>query len=147
MLIALEARMHQPFAYCALHRVLATAALAWLVAACGGGSGGGEQAASHSDERHELPLVGEIVGPLSSIDARRGTVVVMGQTIRIDAGTAFGTEIEGFDALSVGQKLEVRATFDLDAGTYQATRVDGGHGSDRLRLQVPDTASVWARRS
>ena len=77
----------------------------------------------------------EIVGPVSFVDAAAGTLVVLGQTVRITATTVFDDDLAGgLAALAVGTVLEVHALFDAAGGSYTATRIDDEDDARQYRL-------------
>ena len=77
----------------------------------------------------------EIVGPVSFVDAAAGTLVVLGQTVRITATTVFDDDLAGgLAALAVGTVLEVHALFDAASGSYTATRIDDEDDARQYRL-------------
>jgi hypothetical protein len=66
----------------------------------------------------------EISGPLESIDATAGRLVVLGQMVKVDADTLFGGTHSGVADLVVGDLLAVFAFYDPSAGIYTATRIE-----------------------
>lgn len=74
----------------------------------------------------------EIGGPIESIDAGAGRLVVLGQRVDLSATTV----VEGgLAALSVGQVVWVFATLDLAAGRYVATRIEARTGASAYKLR------------
>jgi len=66
-----------------------------------------------------------VEGPLQSKDAVAGTLVVLGQPVRISATTSFEAAIQppSIDGLALGQVLEVTGLIRSD-GTIDATRIE-----------------------
>lgn len=64
-------------------------------------------------------------GPISSIDATAGTLVAIGQTVRITLDTVFGDSIEpaALEGLAVNDVIEVSGIVPTD-GVVLATRID-----------------------
>ena len=68
----------------------------------------------------------DIVGPIASVDAAAGRLVVLGQTVDIVSTTVFDdTSVSGgLPTLQVGDIAEVYALFDAATGHYTATRIE-----------------------
>jgi len=66
-----------------------------------------------------------VEGPVDSVDVPGGSLVVLGQTVRVDGGTAFDDGIANcrFDALQPGQVVEVSGFRD-SGGLIRATRIE-----------------------
>lgn len=66
-----------------------------------------------------------VEGPIDSVDVPSGLLVVLGQTVRIDGGTAFddGVAICRLEALLPGQAVEVSGFRDT-TGVVRATRIE-----------------------
>jgi hypothetical protein len=78
----------------------------------------------------------EIVGPVNSVDAGAGTLVVLGQAVRTTATTVFDDSLSGgLAALTAGTVVEVHALFDAASGSYIATRIEGEDGSSFYKLR------------
>jgi hypothetical protein len=67
-----------------------------------------------------------VKGPVTSVDAAGGTLVVMGQTVLVDADTSFDDNIPGASlaGLAAGDIVEVSGMRRAD-GDIQATRIEG----------------------
>ena len=76
-----------------------------------------------------------LVGPVESIDAPNGQLVVMGQTVTPDANTVFAAGIDPatFAGLSVGSIVEISGFAD-SAGVVRATRVDLAPAGAELQI-------------
>lgn len=78
----------------------------------------------------------EIVGPVDRVEAAAGTLVVLGQTVRVNAATVFDDDLAGgLAALDAGTVLEVHALFDAASGRYTATRIDDESDARVYRLR------------
>jgi hypothetical protein len=67
----------------------------------------------------------EIVGPVGSVDVAGGSLVALGQTVRVNADTVFDESlVGGLAGVTVGRVIEVHGLFDPASGSYTATRVD-----------------------
>ncbi|HEY7641107.1 MAG TPA: DUF5666 domain-containing protein [Steroidobacteraceae bacterium] len=83
----------------------------------------------HDDNGHStadrIDFDDAVKGPVDSIDAAAGTLVVMGQTVLTDADTSFDDNIPGASlaGLNVGDIVEVSGMRRAD-GDIQATRIE-----------------------
>lgn len=78
----------------------------------------------------------EIVGPVDSVDAAAGTLVVLGQTVEIKPATVFDDSLPGgLAALTAGTVLEVHGLFDAATGRYVATRLEAKPGASFYKLR------------
>jgi Domain of unknown function (DUF5666) len=78
----------------------------------------------------------EIVGPVGSVDASTGTLVVLGQTVRITSTTVFDDSlVGGLAALTAGTVVEVHALFDAASGSYIATRIEDEDNTSFYKLR------------
>ena len=66
-----------------------------------------------------------VTGPVQSIDAAAATLVVLGQTVRVDDDTSFDDNIPGsaLSGVTVGDNVEVSGTRGAD-GVVTATRIE-----------------------
>jgi hypothetical protein len=94
-------------------------------------------------------LVGsELVGPVAAVDPASQTLVVLGQTVAVDASTVFDDDLSGgFAALSVGRVLEVHAQLDVAGGVYRATRIEPEDSPSAFKLRGLVEALDTAARS
>ena len=67
-----------------------------------------------------------VKGPVTSVDTAAGTLVVLGQTVLVDADTSFDDNIPGgsLAGLAAGDNVEVSGMRRAD-GDIQATRIEG----------------------
>jgi hypothetical protein len=82
----------------------------------------------HADGSHAADVIryhNVLEGPISSIDATAGTLVAIGQTVRITLDTVFGDGIDlaALEGLAVNDVIEVSGIVPTD-GVVLATRVD-----------------------
>jgi len=67
----------------------------------------------------------EIIGPVGSVDTANGSLVVLGQVVRVNAHSVFDESFAGgLAGVAVGQVIEVHGFFDAASLSYTATRVD-----------------------
>jgi hypothetical protein len=91
-----------------------------------------------------------VIGPVEAVDAARHRLVVLGQVIRIDAGTLLGAGIDpwNYAGLQIGSMVAVSG-FLTNKGEVRATRIDR-EGSDAGaqvvgRVSVLDTVNQLLR--
>ena len=77
----------------------------------------------------------DVQGPVQSVDAAGGSLVVLGQTVQIDADTVFGGVTNGLNDMRVGDLLSVFAFFDANTGVYTATRMELKTNLDAYKLR------------
>ena len=75
----------------------------------------------------------ELLGPVAGVDAARGLVTLLGQTVEVDAATVFDERLAGIGALGSGRTIEVYGNYDAGSGRYRATRIAPGSGAYSLR--------------
>ncbi|HEY0821859.1 MAG TPA: DUF5666 domain-containing protein [Rhizobacter sp.] len=66
----------------------------------------------------------EIVGPVESVDAAGTRLVVLGQTVRVDADTLFDGFAGGLADVQAGKLVAVHGFYDSSSGVYTATRLE-----------------------
>jgi hypothetical protein len=64
-----------------------------------------------------------VEGPVTAVDAASGTLLVLGQRVRADAGTAF-EGFSGVSAVAAGDIVQVSGLRDASAGVVAATRIE-----------------------
>lgn len=76
----------------------------------------------------------EVRGPVASVDATANTLVVLGQTIVVDADTSIDDDIPGsvLTGITVGSIVEVSGARRAD-GSVLATRIEASTGQPRVR--------------
>jgi hypothetical protein len=76
-----------------------------------------------------------IKGPVQSVDTAGSSLVVLGQTVKVDAATVFDGFANRLASVQAGNQVEVFAFFDTAAGTYQATRIELKTGLTEFKLR------------
>lgn len=66
----------------------------------------------------------EIAGPVESVDVPGSKLVVLGQTVLVDADTLFEGYAAGLADVLPGQRMAVHGFYDPSAGRYSATRIE-----------------------
>ena len=66
----------------------------------------------------------QVRGPVQAVDAAGATLVVLGQSIKVDVATLFDGFTGGMGSVAVGNAVEVYAFFDRTTATYTATRIE-----------------------
>ena len=86
-------------------------------------------------DAQEVDVDEAVVGPISAIDTTNSDVTVLGQTVKINAGTSFGKSIQSGDitGLTMGEVIRVDGMRDA-SGNIVATRIDQGSSSDPLQV-------------
>ena len=90
----------------------------------------------------------EVEGPVQSIDLAASRFVVLGQTVRVGAGTSFDDSIvpRNLGGLQVGQRVEVSGLVGAD-GVIAATRVESKPAADTVEVKgVASAVDTAARR-
>lgn len=83
-----------------------------------------------------IRYAGELRGALTAVDASRGLLRLLGQTVRVDANTVVDDRLAGgVAALRAGDRLEVHAAFDAASGQYRATRLEPADDADGWHLR------------
>lgn len=66
-----------------------------------------------------------LVGPVASVDVAAGTLAVLGQTVRVGAGTVVDDRLAGgLAALAAGRVVEVHGLYDVANARFVATRIE-----------------------
>ncbi len=65
----------------------------------------------------------EIAGPVASVNVAGSTLVVLGQTVRVDADTFYGGYPTGLAGVHAGHLVEVHGFYDPVSATYTASRI------------------------
>jgi len=76
-----------------------------------------------------------VVGPIAAIDTTLNTLTVLGQTVKIDAGTSFSSDVQPADitGLKVDDFVEVSGLTAAD-GTITATRIERDASAGSLQV-------------
>jgi Domain of unknown function (DUF5666) len=90
---------------------------------------------------HAIQVHSALVGPASAVDATAGTLTVLGQTVAVDAQTAFDTALSsGLAGIAVGAVVRVHGQFDTVSQSYLATRIDLDPNAPRYKIRGTVTA-------
>ena len=74
---------------------------------------------------HAIHVHSALVGPVGAVDTTAGTLTVLGQTVTVDAQTAFDAALaNGLAGVAVGAVVQVHGQFDAASQSYLATRVE-----------------------
>ena len=104
---------------------------------CEGGRGGDD---AHGVAR-AIHVHSALVGPVTAIDTTAGTLTVLGQTVAIDAQTAFDTALaNGLASVAAGAVVQVHGQFDAASQSYLATRVELDAGATHYKIRGTITA-------
>lgn len=90
----------------------------------------------------------DVDGPIQSIDLAAGSLVVLGQTVRVGPGTSFddGISPRSLEGLAVGDRIEVSGLIAA-SGAIEATRIERRAASDVVEVQGTASAvDTVARR-
>lgn len=89
----------------------------------------------------DVSYTATVRGQIASIDAAASSLVVLGQTVLVDAGTAFAPGISPADitGLAVADSVEISGLIDAE-GAIRATRIERRTGSVSLKLRGTATA-------
>ncbi len=90
-----------------------------------------------------IRLDGGIRGQVSAIDTAANTLIVSGQSIKIDAKTTVFEGASGLSALSTSSWVEVYGLTQSD-GTFLATRVEAYASSSALATRYPSASTYTA---
>jgi len=84
----------------------------------------------------EVRTTTAVLGPVETIDAASGTVIVLGQTVQVTAATVFGPSLRGgIGSLRTGDVIAIYGTPDVGSQRYIASRVEPAHGARVWRLR------------
>jgi hypothetical protein len=73
---------------------------------------------------HRIQFGSSIRGPVQSVDVASSTMMVLGQTVKVDSDTVFEGASSGLASIRAGQLLEIHAFLDTGSGIYTATRIE-----------------------
>jgi Domain of unknown function (DUF5666) len=77
----------------------------------------------------------ELLGPVRSLNTASKTLVILGQTVAVDANTVFDSSLPaGFSSLQVTQTVEVHGYLNPSANTLQATFIELKNNPNRYKL-------------
>lgn len=89
----------------------------------------------------------EIAGPVESVDVAASRLVVLGQTVIVDADTLFDGFTAGLADVQVAQLIAVHGFQDSSTGAYTATRIErrSSLAQYTLRGRIANLAALPAR--
>ena len=90
----------------------------------------------------------DVEGPVQGIDLAGSTLVVLGQTVRVGAGTSFDDSISprSLDGLQVGDRVEVSGLVGAD-GVISATRIELSTAAGEVEVKgTASSVDTTARR-
>lgn len=91
--------------------------------------------ASGSATASSFAFDSELLGPVRSINTGSKTLVILGQTVAVDANTVFDASLpSGFSSLQVAQPVEVHGYLNPSASTLQATFIELKSNPNRYKL-------------
>jgi len=101
---------------------------------------GSKNASDGTGNADSVDVDENVVGPIAAIDTTLNTLTVLGQTVKIDAGTSFSSDVQPADitGLKVDDFVEVSGLTAAD-GTISATRI--GREASAGTLQVLGTVA------
>ena len=103
--------------------------------------GDGDNNDSAKGTAHTLHVHTALLGPVSAIDTTAGTLTVLGQTVTINAQTAFDTGIPGgLGGITAGAVVRVHAQFDVASHSYVATRIELDADATHYKIRGTVTA-------
>jgi len=95
-----------------------------------------------------IEIISELVGPVESVDATGGRLVVLGQAVRVTDDTLFGDSLGGgLAALEADDVVEVFGFFDRARNTIVASRIESSPPGAEFKLRAPLEAIDVAGRT
>ncbi len=90
---------------------------------------------------HAIHVHSALVGPVTAIDTTAGTLTVLGQTVTVDAQTAFDTALaNGLAGVTVGAVVQVHGQFDTASNSVLATRIELDAAATHYKIRGTITA-------
>ena len=90
---------------------------------------------------HAIHVHSALIGPVSAVDTTAGTLTVLGQTVTVDAQTAFGPALAtGLASVAPGAVVQVHGQFDTASQSYLATLVELDAAATRYKIRGTITA-------
>jgi hypothetical protein len=113
-------------------------ALGAMVQVSGGAIGSDATDGSAVATAYRVQVTRAVVGPVGSVDAAAGRLVVLGQTVRTTAGTVLDARLAGgLATLKAGDLVEVHGAYDASARAYVATRLALAADDSTWRVRGP----------
>ena len=96
---------------------------------------GSKNASDGTGNADSVDVEENVVGPIATIDTTHNTLTVLGQTVTIDAGTSFSSDVQPADitGLKVTDFVEVSGMIAAD-GTITATRIERDTSAGTLQV-------------
>ena len=96
---------------------------------------GSKNDADGTGDADEVDVDEAVIGPIDKIDTTGGTVTVLAQIVKINAGTSFSKDIQPADitGLKTGDVIHVSGMTD-SSGAIVATRIEKGSASSPLQV-------------
>lgn len=95
-----------------------------------------------------IEIISELVGPVESVDAAGGRLVVLGQAVRVTGDTLFGESLGGgLAALEAGDLVELFGFFDRARDAFVASRIESRPPDTEFKLRAPLEAIDVAGRT
>ena len=115
-------------------------ALGAMVQVTGGSIGTDATDGSAVAKAFKVQITRAVVGPVTSVDAAAGRLVVLGQTVRTSASTVVDARLSGgLSGLKVGNLVEVHGSYDARGAAFVATRIALAGSDDSWRVRGPVT--------
>lgn len=95
----------------------------------------GSANASGNSNANSFSFDSELLGPVRSINTANKTLVILGQTVAVDANTVFDASLPaGFSSLQVAQIVEVHGYLNTNANVLQATFLEVKNNPNRYKI-------------
>lgn len=90
---------------------------------------------------HAIHIHSALIGPVSAVDATAGTLTVLGQTVTVDAQTAFDTALAGgLSSVVTGAVVQVHGQFDTASQSTLASRIELDAAATHYKIRGTITA-------
>jgi hypothetical protein len=90
---------------------------------------------------HAIHVHSALIGPVGAVDTTAGTLTVLGQTVTVDAQTAFDTALAGgLASIATGAVVQVHGQFNTASGSYLATRIELDTAATHYKIRGTITA-------
>lgn len=90
---------------------------------------------------HAIHVHSALIGPVTVVDTTSGTLTVLGQTVTVNAQTAFDTALaSGLASVTPGAVIQVHGQFDSASSSYVATRIELDAAATHYKIRGTITA-------
>ena len=90
---------------------------------------------------HAIHVHSALIGPVTAVDTTASTLTVLGQTVTVNAQTAFDTALaSGLASVATGAVVQVHGQFDSASSSYVATRVELDAAATHYKIRGTITA-------